>query len=587
MLHEMGHGCGVSTHRDWKTVAERVEHEGISFLTISLPAFSKDFDRSLADGQVGSNHFPGFARSGGLPRFLGGFLRQVFDARTGRLLDDPSIMAIRAVRQFTLLHGKVLIDCSQERVDAAMVKYVECDADVRRCLEDWRPLRATFQKTAAVIFRDLFSAVDLSVSRGEILPKHGPGATADRLVGNDKYTIKEWTTRLDRYFPVVDFALPSPRYWQSLDEVHIREPRDEVPVRVTPVPKTLKTPRIIAIEPSYVQYAQQSLMEAIVDGIEGDDLLSSMIGFSDQLPNQELAREGSLTGELATLDVSDASDRVANLHVKLLTARWPHLGGALQACRSLKADVPGQGVITLAKFASMGSAVCFPVEAMVFLTIVVYSIARQQGVSVSPSLLRELKGKVRVYGDDIIVPTDFAPGVASDLEVFGLRVNRHKSFWSGNFRESCGGDFFRGHRVTPVRVRRTLPEQRRHVEQIVSAVSLRNQLHSRGFLTTVLALDSKIDRLLPVYPEVPANSSALGRHTFGPIQAQRFDERLHQPLVKACVVDQPLPASVLEGRGALMKFFLKRGDLPLSEDAFRRAGRPVSARIKTRWVPTS
>jgi hypothetical protein len=394
-----------------------------------------------------------------------------------------------------------------------------------------------------------------------------------------------WTQRLDQYFPVLDFLLPNQRYWEVLDSVNIVEPGDEMPVRVITVPKTLKTPRIIAIEPACMQYAQQALMEVIVEGIERDELLSPLIGFTDQIPNQEMARRGSLDGTLATLDLSEASDRVSNRHVIALTALHPHLAGAVQACRSTKADVPGYGVVPLAKFASMGSALCFPFEAMVFTTIVVMSIAQQLNTPVTAKLVKSLAGRVRVYGDDIIVPVEFAPGVIASLEGFGLRVNRHKSFTDGNFRESCGGDFFMGARVTPVRVRKLLPQSRAHVLEIVSAVSLRNQLFAIGCEGSVAWLDRLVGRLLPIYPEVPVGSPALGRHVHGPISGDvRTSRTLHTPVFKGCVVSAEIPVSNLEDHGALMKFFLNRSDEPLERDSFRRAGRPSSVRITTRWV---
>ncbi len=585
LLDEIGGWCGVSTLRDQTTVAVRVEHEGVSFLTITLPAFAKDFERSLELGKVDDDQFSGFHRTGGLPRFLGGFLRLVFDAKYGTLLDNPSIDAIRSIRQFCMAFGKIGLECSDERTRSAIDRYIECEAEVDSADLQFPSREAWFKEAAQPLFRELFTEIDRKVFYDELVPKHGPGSTAERLLGNEKYNQQEWTTRLDRYFPADQYLIPSIRHWSDLDEVNFREPGDERPVRVVTVPKTLKTPRIIAIEPTCMQYAQQALMEVIVEGIEGDDLLSPLIGFTDQLPNRRLAMEGSRFGHLATLDMSEASDRVSNLHVRSLLANHPHFAGAVDACRSRKADVPGHGIISLSKFASMGSALCFPFEAMVFLTIITRAIAEELSVPVTRSFIRSLHGKVRVYGDDIIVPVTHAPAVMNALEAFGLKVNASKSFWNGKFRESCGGDYYNGHWVTPVRVRSQLPTSPKHVHEIVATVSLRNNLLKAGFRETVDFLDSLISRLIPVYPEVPDDSSALGRHTYEPISGTRMCAELQRPLVKACVVKQSLPMSPLEGNGALMKFFLKRGFDPLSEDSFTRAGRPSSARITTRWVP--
>jgi len=58
---------------------------------------------------------------------------------------------------------------------------------------------------------------------------------------------------------------------------------------------------------------------------------------------------------------------------------------------------------------------------------------------------------VGVNGDDIIVPTAYAQRVIDALTLFGFTVNEQKSYYdpNGHFRESCGGDYFRGVGVRP------------------------------------------------------------------------------------------------------------------------------------------
>lgn len=588
LLQDMEEWCGVSAPGDHKTVTCRVEHEGLSFLTITLPAFGKDFERSLDQKRVSDDLFLGFKRRGGIPLFLGVFLRLVFDECTGVMLDAPSVTAVRAIRQFTLAFGKINITCSKERTDAAFAQYIKCEQEVR--ISDREADTDSLSRISLRVFANVFTVIDHLVyegitHEGNLRPKHGPGSTAEKLLGNQKFNQTEWPVRLDRYFPAGEFLLPNFRYWEHLDEVDFLEPSDERPVRVVAVPKTLKTPRIIALEPACMQYAQQALMEQLVERIEGDDLLSSFIGFTDQVPNQDLAMKGSLYGNLATLDLSEASDRVSNQHVRALTRYWPHLRGAVQACRSQKADVPGYGVIRLAKFASMGSALCFPFEAMVFLAIILKAISSELNTPVTNELLLQLKGRVRVYGDDIIVPVDFAPRVVIELEAYGLKVNQRKSFWSGNFRESCGGDFFMGHRVTPVRIREKFPTSLKHVGQIESTVALRNHLFEAGFSRSVDYLDSLLKEVLPLFPVVDRDSSGLGRWSYTPPEGEKWCDKRQVSLIKAPVVKRTTPVDKLDGIGALMKFFLRRGDLPLQKDAFIRAGRDSTARITLSWIP--
>lgn len=580
LLKDLEQRCGVSAPRDHKRITSRIEHEGLSFLTITLPAYGKDFDRSLSLGKIDDDLFTGYQRRGGIPIFLGDFLRLVFDPCTGRLLDVPSIDAIISVRQLCAAFQKIQLPCADRREKAAIDGYIKCEMELTSHADTGRD----FASLGARIFGSVLSRVDRAVFDGNLIPRHGPGVTADRLLGNSKYDQPEWTVRLEEMFPYADFALPSHRWWENAQTVEYHEPGAERPVKVITVPKTLKTPRIIAVEPTCMQYMQQALARLIVDELEKDDDLSPLIGFTDQGPNRSMACEGSITGSLATLDLSEASDRVLNQHVVALFSRFPSLCDGIQACRTTKADVPGHGVIPLAKFASMGSGLCFPVEAMVFLSIIVDTIASCLNRPVTRQLVHELQGRVRVYGDDIIVPVEFARAVEDALESEGLKVNHNKSFLTGNFRESCGGDFYNGTWVTPVRVRRSLPTTAQHVAEIVSAVSLRNQLFVAGYTESVGWLDQLIGGLLPVYPLIPVGHPGLGRWTWDPVMGPSRDG-LYKPFVKVCTLSSRIPASRLDGPGALMKFFLHEGDDPLPEDAFIRAGRPLSVRIKTRWLP--
>lgn len=580
--------CGTSTTKDVNTVLVRTEHEGFSFLTITLPSFGKDFQHCLDQGMVSPKSFLSFKKVGScLPSFLRGFMELVFDSGTGILVDKPDIEAIRAIRQLTLIFSKVELPCTPARERKAMASYVDCDNEVGltdSMLSDSD--YSEFLRMGQLLFGPLFSNVDSDIYHGRIVPKHGPGATAEKLTSNGKYLTRYWPTRLQKVFPVEDFLFPNARYFnECYDEVNFVEPGSEMPSRVISVPKTQKTPRIIAIEPSSVQYVQQGILESLNTHI-GSSYLNQFIGTESQEPNQLLAQEGSSSGSLATLDLSEASDRVSAKLVALLLARHPLSSEAVFACRSQRASVPGQGVITLNKFASMGSALCFPFEAMVFLTIIFLAIEKEQGYRFANirDIMRYV-GRVRVYGDDIVVPVDYVHTVVDQLEHFGARVGRQKSFWIGKFRESCGKEYYDGHDVTVVKVRRLFPSHRQQVPEVISLVSLRNQLYLAGCWKAAGWLDPQIQKILKYFPNVLPTSSALGRITSLGYSSERECEYLHKPLVKACVVSSVSPRDNLDGSAAMLKFFLKRGASPrLDERHLERAGRPRVVRIKTRWA---
>ena len=587
---ELASRCSTSTTRDINTVSERVENEGISFLTITLPTFGKDFQYCLDQGFVVPESFLPFKKVGScLPSFLRGFTEQVFDPVSGVLLNSPSIESIYAVRQLSLIFSKILLPCTPERERKAMTDYVQCDkevGDIESCMPNSDI--SEFGRMAQLLFGDLFSYLDRKIFAGEIIPKHGPGNVAEKLTSNGKYSSRYWTDRLESVFHVGDFLYPNARFVSEYEDdgIQFLEPGAELPSRVVSVPKTQKTPRIIAIEPSTIQYVQQGILEALNEKIHST-FLREFIGTTSQIPNQDLAREGSLSGDLATLDLSEASDRVSLRLVRTIMSRHPLSQEAVLACRTERASVPGQGVISLNKFASMGSALCFPFEAMVFLTIILLGIERELGHQLtSKKDIYPFIGRVRVYGDDLIVPVEFVHTVVDTLEHFGARVGRPKSFWNGKFRESCGKEYYDGHDVSIVKVRRMFPSQRQQVAEVVSLVSLRNQMYQFGNWRVTQWLDGRCQKVLKYFPNILPTSPALGRISFLGYVSEKEDEHLHRPLVKAHVVSSRSPRDPLEGSGALLKFFLKRGVEPTFDvEHLERAGRPRTAYIKTRWVP--
>jgi len=591
VLNDLGTWCNTSATQDYKTVLRRIEHEGLSFLTITLTDFGKDFEKSLDRGSVAPASFASFERRRGLPLFMGGFLEQVFDRNTGWLLDDPSITAIWAIRQFSLMFGKIRLPCSDARVAAAFDKYIECEQEVRLSdtfLAEDDSLREDFKRVGRLLWARTFSLVDGNIANYRLRPKHGPGSTADMLLGNKKWNQLEWTTRLENVFSHVDF-LSTWSLRDRLGNVKFLEPGAERPVKVISVPKTLKTPRLIAKEPACMQYVQQAIHIDLVGTIESfshsgdefDRFISSLVGFTDQTVNNRMAEIGSLTGTLATLDLSEASDRVSNQHVRLLLENHPHLFEAVDASRSRKADVPGHGVFRLAKFASMGSALTFPMEAIVFATVVFLGIERELNHPLTRELVQKFSGLVRIYGDDIIIPVGFVDSVVETLELFGFKVNSNKSFWTGKFRESCGKEYYDGEDVSIVRLRSEFPTQRGSAAEIVSMSETRNQLYKLGLWRTTRFIDDLLEGLIP-YPIVEETSPIIGRLTYLPVvSVDAWDNDLHIPLVKGMKVVPKPPVDELDDYGALMKCLLTRCGLPVADsEHLHRAGRPRAVYIK-------
>nr|QDH87822.1 MAG: RNA-dependent RNA polymerase [Leviviridae sp.] len=608
--------CCTSATLDINTVKRRVKHEGYSFLTITLPDFGKAIQKWLDHGQV--DPVSAFRSRQGLPLFLGGFLDRVFDRNSGVLLTDPCVDSIHALRQLTLMFGKIALPCSDARVRKAMREFVECEQDVRRADSKLsRKQLENFKQMSTLLFRNVFLSMERDLYAGALLPKHGPGAVAEKLSSNGKYRSTSWTRRLEGSFPASEYLIPNSRFSRELDQVTILEPGAEVPVRVTPVPKTLKTPRIIAIEPTCMQYMQQALKRSFLEHFSKDDLLTSLIGFDDQTPNQRMACQGSIDNRTATLDLSEASDRVSNQLVRTMLRDFPLLQGAVDASRSRLAVMDDGTVIRLAKYASMGSALCFPMEALVFTTLIFLGIQESLNTSLTREDVKSFSSSVRVYGDDLIVPADHVLTVVSALEHFGAKVGLDKSFWTGRFRESCGREYYAGSDISIVRVRQLLPGTTADVREVIASVALRNQLYMSGYWQTARWLDNRLRKVLKHFPDVEPTSPLLGRVSLLGYQAERVDPNLHAPLVKGYRVEANPPSDELEGYGALLKCLLRMesGDVdkvggrhvasfpypgtppqisldgwsdswapPASDtEHLERSGRPKRVNIKLRW----
>lgn len=247
----------------------------------------------------------------------------------------------------------------------------------------------------------------------------------------------------------------------------------------------------------------------MVEVLESSDITSGHINFTDQTVNRNLAMKSSRDGRLATLDLSEASDRVLLSLVRTTFNSCPDLLRALESTREDEVKLPysiriGEDVVVrklrLRKFAGMGSAVCFPVEAIVFFTIIVTALLEGRRLRPTLANIKTVSRDVYVYGDDLLVPTNEAHLVISLLERLHCRVNSEKSFTTGNFRESCGIDAFDGYSVTPTYIRTTWPDDRRNAREIQSLVATGNQLMNRGFSLSATYIRERIEALIGPLP---------------------------------------------------------------------------------------
>ena len=593
----------VSDLRDLETIRSRVKEEGMSFLTITLPNFCRDFERSLDIGYVDSSFFRSFKKNGSIPAFLQGMTSLIFDRESGRIIDYENPMdplhpgavstLVDSVRQICLAFKKMELDCTPKRVQSAMDVFIKTEQSF-----EMFSLSGEEQKDFLLLSSLLWSNALARIDVNALSPRHGPGATAEGVSGNQKFLWRLWHERLEPHFPFLEHAYPNSGMWTFLGKeiqlVKFLRPEDELPVRVTPVPKTLKGPRIIAIEPSCMQYAQQAVRDVLYDVIERSELTSGHINFRDQQVNKDLAVMSSKTGRLATIDLSDASDRVPlSLSIRMFDSN-PELQGLILACRSTRAKMPDGTIIgPLRKFASMGSALCFPVEAMYFYTICVMALLRSQNLPESRENIFKVSRDIYVYGDDILVPSTYATTVLDYLQKYHCKVNTSKTFYTGKFRESCGVDAYDGRIVNPVYIRQPIPENRHQANEIISHVATANLFYKKGYWNTCSFLFNKIEKILGPLPYVSETSPLLGRVSFlGYRSAGRWNNALHSFEVKGWMPSPVYRTDELDGLGALQKSFMKLEDfknLPVSCDAhhLERSALHHAVALKRGWVTTS
>jgi len=210
-------------------------------------------------------------------------------------------------------------------------------------------------------------------------------------------------------------------------------------LRLTLVPKTFKSLRAIMPNTTIGSYQSQGIGEMIRKRLkrEGYDISSL------QQRHRSLAQTASIYDMHTTADLSNASDSITVALVKrLLPPDWFE---TMNLSRIGTVELPnGQRVESLT-FCTMGIGYTFPLQTLVFLALLKAIEAYHFHASD-----RRL---ISVYGDDMIYASRMHPLVLFYFSSVGFVINLDKTYHSGNFKESCGGDYYRGVDVRPFQPR--------------------------------------------------------------------------------------------------------------------------------------
>jgi len=501
--------------KDKERFTHLLQCRGLPTLLVDLPKLAKHFDRCLANGAYFHPALPlSGPRRGGCktPRFLGGLYLRVF-AADGCLRDDADIEAIFFIRQLLLLGKKYDIDCPHAAKVRVVNDFLDCNSGLPKPSRFWETTEVAHCDPPSSDVPPGFARAATWISKelGHYDPehwkcKHGPGAISKPdFQPRSKYEWTSWSRRLERRFPISDYGFHSYSSWASWasgdTEFCDAEPRSTVCL----VPKTFSGPRLIASEPGEHMFLQQSMLRYFMCRT-AKSALSRFADFRDQGRNRALCRSGSETATLATVDLSAASDTVATWHVEELFRSNPKLLIHLCAARTrylvqdVSFDQPEEASIRM--YATSGNATTFPVETLVFLAVALSVCAEELQCD-----YKDLEGKVSVFGDDIIIPVECRNSFSYWMTRMGFRINSAKSYFEGNFRESCGLDSFKGVDVSPFYLRGWY--DKRDPSSLPRMVSAHNNAHKRGLFNVCEAIRLTLPKGLPWAPSGSIDESAL------------------------------------------------------------------------------
>lgn len=328
--------------------------------------------------------------------------------------------------------------------------------------------------------------------------------------------------------------------------------------RVTTVPKNFKTRRTIACEQEGNVPFQLAWDGYIKDRLRlyGQDL-------RDQVRNQRLAKEASMTGRLATLDVKDASNTVAyNAVAWVFPYDWFRYADAFRA-KAYLFDGVAFGRYNM--FSSMGNGCTFTIETLLFA-----AFAHAVGS-------REFS----IYGDDIIIETEHVPEYKRMLDFFGFTLNDKKSFITGPFRESCGGNYLRGSSVTPFYVR-DFPKAKADWCHYVNGLASVSRPYGRVWKALRRIIT---DKELPFVPYSENTGSGVWLDIHTSYSKKLIKVRSGMPKVK-CFIPKASGFRVYDSRTLFLWHHSKfSGETTSSRTSWKKYWK-MSQEHESSWVPT-
>lgn len=490
---------------DCLTVNRRLKAEGLSFATKTITCLSQGLFDHL-EGRTAS--YPTFKLWDRVhPVFLKGLFRHALGL-SRESQDDHEFRAqyIRAIYQFSVSFKKLKGPYKKSKLAQQYADFVKVDEAIGH-IDLTSDDRMPILSRARYLCAQFLSGLELD--SGDFIPRPGPGATNTKTRKFERYEPRKLFRQVHNVCDYRDWFFVSafdPCYDAPSFQRLLKNAEDEPTSRFKFVPKTWDKARGICIEEFEVQWIQQGIRRGLTAHIGKHSLYKDRIKLNDQSVNARLALYGSRWLSFATLDMSEASDRIPRELVRYIFQDNEDICNALMALstRWIKppSEVKGRTLLRTNKFAPMGSALCFPVMSLVHMFLI-RAIIQLSNVEF-PHLFST---QVYVYGDDIVVPSSCVQAVYDWLPRFGMKLNETKSFYRSHFRESCGTHAYYGRDITPIFIR----ESPKHWQgsALKSLVETEYQFHELGYHSvartirdSLTSLSRSIDRYVPVTSNV-------------------------------------------------------------------------------------
>lgn len=610
----------ASLQRDVISLETLVANRGEATFSLLLPELDRYLLRSLALGRLDPDIPMGVKVHKG-----NGYRRpQLFEGLWNLIFPDGILVsstpdgntshldAIFFLRQLCCVGKSIEGDCTQERIDKAVLEYIEIEEEMYSPILDWTqdilPVKerdlnwwyTSFMDTFTGISDSDFSLLDRWFKRSrhlfsrlgsfdghpdEWLPsdpqaggRHGPGAVADLSGCTDKYTFPNWTTRLEHIFPYHQWGCSNALTYM---DGFYAPAEGKNTSRLIVVPKSMKSPRLIAAEPTSNMWCQQFLLKVLTHRAKSSGLFN-LCDWTNQQTSRDMARRASLDGSLATIDLSSASDRLPLRFMEVAMSSNIPLMEAFHAMRTPFLDIRiGSSqleTICLKKFATQGTALTFPLQTLFFTSIL---------FSVHEGTFKEfvVRDDLRVFGDDIIIPVDWYEKVTRLITLLGLKVNLDKSFHTGFFRESCGMDAYLGYDVTPIRPKFVTTST--DPSSISAVTDTCNNFFMKGLWRASKVLEDELHGKAANLPIKGMGDGFIGLVSFCGRNFKhlrsRWNKDYHLTEYRVSSVKTKVPLMPMDGRSRLLQYFTER---PAPTEAWKSGvrGRPKSSNT-LRWDP--